>query len=621
MTGFLLYLLKVVACSGILFGYYWLFLRNKQFHHYNRFYLLAVLILSISLPLMRVHLTRDEPGQRTLVYKAIDMISISEGPDIAGNTDKPAAGSTGWPSDFITYLFYYIIAAIFAIHLALSLWSIRKLARSYPFERMGRLKFYSTQAPGTPFSFFRSIFWNEKVPLNTRPGQQIFRHEIFHVQQKHSLDLLLTELLIIAFWFNPIFHLVKKELKAIHEFLADQYAISDSDRYAYAELLVEQAIGSKRSLVNPFYQTHIKRRLMMIMRIDQFRNNWWSRLMVLPLLTIIFCAVTLKAQQAASSANNKLPAASNDSRASIAPVPSQTGLPNPANNNRKVTSLLNKDGYQTAGKPSRESAGNTDNELRLHNSIIPSPIPLSPDESVTRPLEDSLLIAVIRHFNRTLRYPQLAIDNKIEGSIYCSVTADESNELKDFQLYEDKPNTNGASIHEINIVAYRRSTTVPKEIPDVEQKLILIDEVKRTAGWKMKTPGPASSGITNYYLKINFRLEEAEPIFTKTEIEAAFIGGNDGWDRFIGQHLRFPAEAIGKELKGSATVTFVVDKQGKVNHVEVISGPKEVQDEVKYLIGQSSGKWRPALQNGRPVSSYLTKTFVFKLHREKGGDQ
>src|SRR6187402_3357634 len=94
------------------------------------------------------------------------------------------------------------------------------------------------------FSFFRWLFWNRKIELHSEKGEQIFRHELFHIQQKHSWDIIFMELISIFFWINPFFHLIKKELKAIHEFLADEFAVKGNRNWQYAELLLMQVLNT-----------------------------------------------------------------------------------------------------------------------------------------------------------------------------------------------------------------------------------------------------------------------------------------------------------------------------------------------------------------------------------------
>jgi N-acetylmuramoyl-L-alanine amidase len=303
----LAYLLKVIVVSAILLGYYRLFLRNKRFHHYNRFFLLSALLLSVVLPFIRIPLLyQPENPVNDAVYRTVSVINTDYGEDIPAETVAPMNESVFTLMNSIYLL--YAVGVLFLLTLVFkSLLYITTLRKRYPAEKITGLRFYNTHEPGTPFSFFRSIFWNDQLSFNSREGQQIFRHELFHVQHQHSADRLLSEVLTAVFWFNPFFHLIKKELKAIHEFLADQFACSGSDRYAYATLLVQQALESgKHTVTNHFFQNHIKRRIAMITQFQQSKYGYWSRVMVLPLSLLLFCFITLYAKKPASGPEKKL---------------------------------------------------------------------------------------------------------------------------------------------------------------------------------------------------------------------------------------------------------------------------------------------------------------------------
>ena len=296
----LIYLGKMVLCSGILYGYYHLFLRNKRFHHYNRFYLLGTLVLPMVLPLVKIPVFNEEAGTlNQVVYQTVRIVTLpQETPPLPASP----ASSLFTLSNLVWGLYGAGILVLLTI-LGRSLWYIRKISRQYPFEVIDTLKFYQTQEPGTPFSFFRSIFWNNALNVDSQQGQQIFRHELFHVQQKHSADLLLASVVTMLGWFNPFFHLIKKELKAIHEFLADQYAASGSNRYQYAELLVQQVIANRKlSITHYFFQNQLKRRIAMITQLNQSKYGYWSRVMVLPVSVVLFFSVALYAGESKKAA-------------------------------------------------------------------------------------------------------------------------------------------------------------------------------------------------------------------------------------------------------------------------------------------------------------------------------
>src|ERR1044072_510933 len=157
---FLLYLGKVMLCSGILLGYYWLFLRNRRFHHYNRFYLQATLLLSVILPFFRIPVIHESQSPVSqAVYQTLEVLTVNYGEEELGN------GGSGTLARLVTlgntlFLLYCIGIVVLLWTLGKSLLYIKRISKQYPFERIGGLKFFSTREAGTPFSFFRSIFWN-----------------------------------------------------------------------------------------------------------------------------------------------------------------------------------------------------------------------------------------------------------------------------------------------------------------------------------------------------------------------------------------------------------------------------------------------------------------------------
>ena len=100
--------------------------------------------------------------------------------------------------------------------------------------------------------------------------------------------------------------------------------------------------------------------------------------------------------------------------------------------------------------------------------------------------------------------------------------------------------------------------------------------------------------------------------FTKVEIESMYPGGAAAWQRYLIKTLRYPQEAQDNEVQGAVVVQFIVDKTGTVSDVEAVSGPQELRDEAVRVI-KRSGKWTPAVQNGRQVKSYKKQPIVFRL--------
>ena len=255
----LLYLGKVVACSGLLYGYYFFFLRNKQFNQYNRFYLLAGPVLSLLFPLLSIGFLQAAGQQNDTLLKTLQVISVREWENelLSGtNHDGPSPLFTLQNCLLTLYLSGIFVSGYL---FARSLMHIRKLSRKYNSQAFERICFFSTREPGTPFSFFRFIFWNADIEPGSGEGQRILQHELYHIRAGHSYDTVFMRCVTMLFWFNPFYHLYLTELKAVHEFQADEHASSADNKWDYAELLVTQAIAKKQSLLyNPFFHNQIK---------------------------------------------------------------------------------------------------------------------------------------------------------------------------------------------------------------------------------------------------------------------------------------------------------------------------------------------------------------------------
>ncbi|MBA4146030.1 MAG: hypothetical protein C0523_09720, partial [Cytophaga sp.] len=294
MTAFAEYLLKVIICSGVLTGYYWLALRNKLFHNWNRYYLLGAIILSLLLPFIKISFISDPQPDQPPAYTILQSVTTNE----VWFPEQAATPTEQFTKEQVSLILYVLVSIALFITLLVTLLRIRKLITAYEHWKMKDLTFVDTDAKGTPFSFMRYIFWNREIDFESAQGQQIFKHELIHVKEKHSLDKLFLQLVLIVCWINPFFWIIRKELTMIHEFIADRKSVKDSDASALAAMILTAAYpGHTLSLTNPFFYSPIKRRLLMLSKLQNPKVGYISRLMLLPLLTILFTAFALKIKE------------------------------------------------------------------------------------------------------------------------------------------------------------------------------------------------------------------------------------------------------------------------------------------------------------------------------------
>ena len=179
--------------------------------------------------------------------------------------------------------------------LLLHIFKIQFLKNRSEVTKMDGFDFINTNEENAPFSFLNNLFWKQTISLKEEGGQQIFKHEITHIQQKHTWDRIYCQIIASLFWMNPFNWIVQKELVAIHEFIADEEAVGNSNVADFAKMLLQTHYGNH--FLNPshsFFYSSIKRRLAMLTQTSNPKYSYLRRVMVLPVLIITISLVSIK---------------------------------------------------------------------------------------------------------------------------------------------------------------------------------------------------------------------------------------------------------------------------------------------------------------------------------------
>jgi len=274
------YLLKVNLCWVVFFGCYWLLFRKHTFFMLNRAYLLFSLIVSFVIPAVELQ-------QTVSIVESAAVGVTAAGPVIAGEV-TPNTNYTGG----ILFACYCVgvISMVIVLFKAISqVYQIVRSGISIPMQGYHLVISQRQYARSGSFSFLKwMIISNDDYEQNFEP---IFTHEMVHIRQWHTLDILLIEILKILFWFNPTLWLYKRALQDTHEYLADEQA---TDRDYYATFLLTYAKGAiSTSVTNQFFNASLlKKRIHMIYR---HRTATWLRGKYLLLLPVFALAVVLMA--------------------------------------------------------------------------------------------------------------------------------------------------------------------------------------------------------------------------------------------------------------------------------------------------------------------------------------
>lgn len=258
--SFISFLLQVNLGLFVFYAFYRLFLHKETFFIWNRVYLISTVCFSFALPILHFEWLSKSSVTKQVQLKMVDIL-------VEGNV-RPTANFDCMQLLTILYFFGLAVSIMLLIY---KLWSLRTRLHS--------------QEKGIAFSFFSF----KRVDPNLEDFGTINRHEEVHVQQFHSIDVLLMEVAGLIVWFNPVIYWYKLSIKNIHEYLADEAAAEfQGSKKKYALLLLSKAMGLSPDLTNSFiHQSAVKKRILMLQRERSGKQSLWKYLWLVPLLSTL----------------------------------------------------------------------------------------------------------------------------------------------------------------------------------------------------------------------------------------------------------------------------------------------------------------------------------------------
>ncbi|MGB4400388.1 MAG: M56 family metallopeptidase [Daejeonella sp.] len=278
MPEIILYLLKVNLALVLFYAGYHFILQRYTFHSINRFYLLLSIVYSALYPLINLTdiLNRNEDLKETIVMIA---------PNWQGSVVAEDNAAFYWQ---VALIIFWTGVAIMTIRLFIQLASLLILHAQSSAITKGDIKYRKISKAVNPFSFWRTIYLNPECH-EAGELQSILEHELVHVKQLHTFDVMLAEISTILYWFNPGAWLMKKAIKANLEFITDQEVIRsgiDSKEYQYT-LLKTHALPQNQMPVNNFHFLTIKKRIAMINKKPSNKINLSNYFLLLPAIMLL----------------------------------------------------------------------------------------------------------------------------------------------------------------------------------------------------------------------------------------------------------------------------------------------------------------------------------------------
>ena len=470
MGLFFVYILKSSVCLAIFYLFYRLLLARETFHRFNRFSLLGILLLSCLLPLVEVSVKQEtEVHQTMLTLEQLLMMA-----DAVNATEAGARAETATVTWIQVALLVYLAGIVFfAFRNVYSLVRLLMLLKSGKKEDIGsylpgrkeRVTLIVHNCDIAPFSWMGYIVISRKDLEEN--GREILIHELAHIHNRHSWDLLVADVCIFFQWFNPASWLLKQELQNIHEFEADETVIKEGvDAKQYQLLLIKKAVGTRLySMANSFNHSKLKKRITMMLK---EKSNPWARLKYLYILPVAAIAVTAFARPEISETAEEI------SRMSDALGMEQASLlfsrlhDISAAKVNDLTAIVEAKAVKTTEEPVQVAPVLKDTAKPVEVKYIPAEVTEklqgTPFFEVVEQMPEypGGMAAALEYIQKNMRYPETAKKNGTQGRVTVQFIIDKGGNVTD-------PKVIRAVDKDLDAEAIRLIGTMPKWKPGMQK--------------------------------------------------------------------------------------------------------------------------------------------------------
>ena len=293
------FLIKSTASLFILLICYYLLLEKEKMHQFNRFFLLFSLVFSFCIPFFTIEIIREV----VIDKRPPDTMPFME----ASTSITPE--STNYLL-LLAYVIYGLVTLFLLIRFVLNAVKLHKKSKSHTNVIYKEANLVLLPEITLPYTFLNTIFVNQEDYSNRKIEDELYTHELIHVTQKHTLDILLIELIKIIIWFNPVLYFYKKAIQLNHEFLADEkVATTHKNVPFYQNLLIAKANANPTYyLASNLNYSVTKKRLIMMTKTTSTANAVLKKGLLIPVLTALVFTICTKvvAQEKKSTESSKL---------------------------------------------------------------------------------------------------------------------------------------------------------------------------------------------------------------------------------------------------------------------------------------------------------------------------
>ena len=518
--------------------------------------MLLSVIFSALLPILHLHVYEPTPTM-------LDEVTVSQYRNLIEVVTIYSTNFSGSIERFIlSYKFLGIVYVggiiVFTFLLLWRIIQVAELIQNNKVEKLGKIKVVRIDRDFSPFSFMNYVFVSKNIK-GYEDWDKMLSHEIEHIKQGHSMDVMIIEFLAILQWFNPFFWMLRRALRENHEFSADQAVVSKGvSRAGYKRILINQFVGDQLIIASSFNYSLVKNRVKMLSRLKSSRKS--KTKFVLGILMAASLIVAFACEKKESGPSKE--------------IQKEFHFISISEN------LLNDPAY----KPEIEHAKELLKSARNLEAIVDSL-----EGTFEVELNDGILY-LNRRFNQ--QKAVYIVDGDLADISYVEGLDKESfkaiNVIKDGEELNSYIERYGAQAREGVVLCYLES--IPAKLDSSTDKINLIDEII--------TFGPKS---------------EEDEVFFIVEQMPEFPGDELALRNYISNSIIYPESSVEKGIQGKVYVSFVVSKAGMVTKARVVRGVDPQIDREALRVIKTLPKWKPGMQNDKAVNVAYTVPINFKL--------
>jgi TonB family protein len=405
---------------------YVLFLRKETFFKLNRFFLLGSVLFSVVLPFLRFQVFNANPVMLTEItvtpYRNLIEAVTVYGKDLSGSIEQAILSADA-------IIFIYLTGVVFLfLRFLLRIARISWLISRNPVQKMNGFSLVTLAHETSPFSFLNYVFLSESLQKEA-DHQKMIAHELEHIKQGHTFDVLILEILSLFQWFNPFMWMLRRAIRENHEFLADQAVLSSGiNRGYYKKLLLNQYIGEKFQIANNFNYSLIKNRIKMMSKLQSPKFANWK--MVFGILAAAALIVVFACEQKESF---EMPGNPEDQTLKMTVQNEKLKIEGAVENLQKVKQLFSDNTDFEADYDSMQNILLLKKENIAEESVQPE------NDKVFFIVEDMPEFpggetALRNEITTLIQYPGIAVENDIQGKVFVSFIVDKSGQITNAKI-------------------------------------------------------------------------------------------------------------------------------------------------------------------------------------------